>query len=50
MMRSRRTTNTTKAAFSKSVNWISIGLTSTRQPIGLSGGGGLNRTVCQLVD
>lgn len=38
------------AAFSKSVIWISMGLNSTLQPIGELTGGGLNLTVCQLVD
>ena len=44
------TTKQTMAAFSKSVNCASQGLNSTRQPMGESGGGGLNRMVCQLVD
>jgi hypothetical protein len=42
--------NTEKAAFSKSVIDTSMLLNSTRQPIGDFGGGGLNRSVCQLVD
>ena len=42
--------NTTKEAFSKSVIWASMLRNSTRQPIGDFGGGGLNLSVCQLVD
>ena len=41
---------TAKAAFSKSVSWTSIGRNSTRHPILELTGGGLKRTVCQLVD
>ena len=44
-------TNTVRAAFSKSVSWISIGRNSTRHPISESHeGGGLNLIVFQLVD
>lgn len=50
MARLKRTMNTENAAFSKSVMDTSILLNSTRQPIGDFGGGGLNRSVCQLVD
>lgn len=50
MARVSRTMKTAKAAFSKSVNWTSIGRNSTRQPMGEPGGGGLKRIVCQLVD
>lgn len=46
----RSTTNTTNAAFSKSVSCISSGRNSTRQPMLELGGGGLNRMLCQLVD
>ena len=46
----RRMTNTTKAAFSKSVICTSSGLNSTLQPKVESGGGGLNLMLCQLVD
>lgn len=41
---------TANAAFSKSVGWTSIDRNSTRQPMGELAGGGLKRTVCQLVD
>ena len=45
-----RTMKIAKAAFSKSVIWISMGRNSTRQPVSLSGGGGLKRMCCQFVD
>jgi len=45
-----KTMKQTTAAFSKSVNWTSQGRNSTLHPIELSGGGGLKRIVCQLVD
>ena len=48
--RERRTMKTANAAFSKSVIWTSIGLNSTLHPMGEFTGGGLKRTVCQLVD
>lgn len=48
--RDSSTMNTENAAFSKSVSCTSIGRNSTRQPIGEFVGGGLNRSVCQLVD
>lgn len=48
--RVKRTINTTKAAFSKSVSCTSIERNSTRHPILLFGGGGLKRTLCQFVD
>lgn len=50
MARERRTMNTAKAAFSKSVSCTSMVRNSTRQPMGELGGGGLKRRVCQLVD
>ena len=47
-----RPTNTVRAAFSKSVSWMSIGLNSTRHPISVvsSVGGGLNLSEFQFVD
>lgn len=45
-----RTMKMAKAAFSKSVIWISMLRNSTRQPISASGGGGLKRMCCQFVD
>lgn len=50
MARVIRTMKMLKAAFSKSVIWISMGRNSTRQPMSLSAGGGLKRICCQLVD
>lgn len=50
MTRVINTRKTVYAAFSKSVSCTSIGRNSTRQPILLWGGGGLNLIVCQLVD
>ncbi|KAG5457272.1 MAG: hypothetical protein BJ554DRAFT_2758 [Olpidium bornovanus] len=52
-LRIARVTKTTKienAAFSRSEIWTSIDRNSTRHPIGELCGGGLKRTVCQLVD
>jgi hypothetical protein len=48
--RESSTMKTANAAFSKSVGCTSIERNSTRQPIGELAGGGLKRTVCQLVD
>ncbi len=50
MARVRSTTNTTNAAFSKSVSCTSRGRNSTLQPMLELGGGGLKRMLCQLVD
>ena len=50
MARDSRTMKTANAAFSKSVSCTSIGRNSTRHPMGEFVGGGLKRTVCQLVD
>lgn len=50
MARESKTMKAAKAAFSKSVSWTSIGRNSTRQPMGELTGGGLKRSVCQLVD
>jgi len=50
MTRVTSTIKTAKAAFSKSVIWISMGRNSTRQPMFEPGGGGLKRMCCQFVD
>ena len=46
---STSTQKTVKAAFSKSVSWTSIVLSSTRQPMLLSAGGGFHLTLFQFV-
>lgn len=50
MTRVKSTTKHAIAEFSKSVNCSSHGRNSTRHPIGVLGGGGLKRIVCQFVD
>jgi hypothetical protein len=50
MARDNNTMKSENAAFSKSVIWTSMLLNSTRHPMLEFGGGGLNRSVCQLVD
>ena len=45
-----KTQKTVKAAFSKSVSWTSIVLSSTRQPMFESAGGGFHLTEFQFVD
>ena len=45
-----RTQKTVNAAFSKSVNWTSIVLSSTLHPMFESAGGGFHRTEFQFVD